>query len=194
MSKLTLAVSILASCILFSCGAKENKEPSNSTLITQSENGTNKDGDSPSNSKLDKNNSVKSATEAPELNATPDKYDPAKDAAEVPAGPLTEIKFEEYKHDFGVMDEGDAVTHYFKFTNTGSEPLILEKCKGSCGCTVPECPKVPIAPGATGKIEVKFNSKGKKNQQTKKVTVTANTDPAQTILTIMANVTPAVTQ
>ena len=175
MSKLTLAVSILASCILFSCGAKENKESSNSKLITQSENGTNKDGDSPSN-------------------ATKDKYDPAKDAALGAAGPLTEIKFEEYKHDFGVMDEGDAVTHYFKFTNTGSEPLILENCKGSCGCTVPQCPKVPIAPGATGEIEVKFNSKGKKNLTEKKVTVTANTDPAETILTIMANVTPAVTQ
>ena len=175
MSKLTLAVSILASCILFSCGDKENKESSNSNPITKSEEGEKVDDGTPSNANLD-------------------KFDLAKDAAEVPAGPLTEIKFEEYKHDFGVMDEGDAVTHYFKFTNTGSEPLILENCKGSCGCTVPQCPKVPIAPGATGEIEVKFNSKGKKNLTEKKVTVTANTDPAQTILTIMANVTPAVTQ
>ena len=175
MSKLTLAVSILASCILFSCGDKENKESSNSKPITKSEEGKKVDDGTPSN-------------------ATKDKYDPAKDAALGAAGPLTEIKFEEYKHDFGVMDEGDAVTHYFKFTNTGSEPLILENCKGSCGCTVPKWPKVPIAPGATGEIEVKFNSKGKKNLTEKKVTVTANTDPAQTILTIMANVTPAVTQ
>ena len=38
---------------------------------------------------------------------------------------------------------------------------------------------------------MKFNSKGKKNKQTKKVTVTANTDPGQTILTINAQVTPA---
>ena len=183
MSKLTLAVSILASCILFSCGDKENNESSNSKPITKSEEGEKVDDGTPSNAKL-----------GTPSNATKDKYDPAKDAALGAAGPLTEIKFEEYKHDFGVMDEGDAVTHYFKFTNTGSEPLILENCKGSCGCTVPQCPKVPIAPGATGEIEVKFNSKGKKNQQTKKVTVTANTDPAQTILTIMANVTPAVTQ
>ncbi|HHZ96739.1 MAG TPA: DUF1573 domain-containing protein, partial [Flavobacteriales bacterium] len=73
-----------------------------------------------------------------------------------------------------------------------AEPLILDKCKGSCGCTVPQCPKEPIAPGATGSIEVKFNSKGKKNKQTKKITVTANTDPAQTILTITADVTPAI--
>ena len=79
----------------------------------------------------------------------------------------------------------------FKFTNTGSEPLLLDKCKGSCGCTVPQCPKEPIAPGAAGEIEVKFNSKGKKNNQTKTVTINANTDPGQTILKIKAFVNPA---
>ena len=85
-------------------------------------------------------------------------------------------------------------THVFSFTNTGSEPLLLEKCKGSCGCTVPQCPKTPIAPGAQGEIEVKFNSKGKKNNQTKTVTINANTDPAQTILKIKAFVNPAETK
>ena len=51
-------------------------------------------------------------------------------------------------------------------------------------------PKEPIAPGASGEIEVKFNSKGKKNNQTKTVTINANTDPGQTILKIKAFVTP----
>ena len=92
------------------------------------------------------------------------------------------------------LDEGDAVTHIFSFTNTGSEPLILDKCKGSCGCTVPQCPKEPIPPGASGEIEVKFNSKGKKNNQTKTVTINANTDPGQTILKIKAFVNPAETK
>lgn len=168
MSKLTLAVSIIASCILFSCASEAT--PKSKPIQTQDE---------------------KTEAGDPPVNAKPGEFDPAKNAAEVPAGPLTGISFNEYAHDFGVMDEGDAVTHYFEFTNTGAEPLILDKCKGSCGCTVPQCPKDPIAPGATGKIEVKFNSKGKKNKQTKKVTVTANTDPAQTILTITADVTPA---
>lgn len=166
MSKLTLAVTILASSILFSCGSGE---ASNSKPIQEE----------------------KTEVPPPPENAKPNNFDPAKNAAQAPAGPLTGIAFNEYAHDFGVMDEGDEVTYYFEFTNTGAEPLILDKCKGSCGCTVPQCPKQPIAPGATGKIEVKFNSKGKKNKQTKKITVTANTDPAQTILTITANVTPA---
>lgn len=105
--------------------------------------------------------------------------------------PPTGISFNEREWDFGVINEGDVVEHTFKFTNTGSEPLILESCKGSCGCTVPECPKAPIAPGGSGEIKVVFNSQGKKNTQSKKVTVTANTQPLQTTLTIKAQVTPA---
>jgi hypothetical protein len=123
--------------------------------------------------------------------AAPDRaMDPARAEAAAPAGPTTTMTFTEYEHDFGTLNEGDEVTHVFEFTNTGSEPLLLSNCKGSCGCTVPKCPKEPIAPGASGSIEVKFNSKGKKNAQTKRVTIDANTDPAQTILTISANVTP----
>lgn len=133
-------------------------------------------------------------------NSEPRAYDPLKDQkkgqgeARVPGSseslPATVITFEEIEHDFGTIDEGDRVEHIFEFTNTGSEPLVLEKCKGSCGCTVPECPKEPIMPGESGKIDVVFNSKGKKNSQTKRVTVTANTAPVQTTLTIKAFVTP----
>ena len=124
------------------------------------------------------------------------KMDPARDAAKpeaaAPAGPTTSITYAENSWDFGTIDEGDVVTHVFKFTNTGENPLILEDCKGSCGCTVPTCPKEPIQPGGEGEIKVVFNSRGKKNKQTKRVTITANTAPeAQTVLTISANVTPA---
>jgi len=119
-------------------------------------------------------------------------FDPAANTATAPAGPSTTISFASYEHDFGNMAAGESVTHFFEFTNTGSEPLVIDNCKGSCGCTVPQCPKQPIQPGEKGQIEVKFNSKGKKNQQTKKVTINANTDPAQTFLTIKAFVEPEV--
>ena len=76
----------------------------------------------------------------------------------------------------------------FKFKNTGSEPLVISDAKGSCGCTVPDWPREPIAPGASGEIKVEFDSKGKGSEdgskQTKKVTVTANTNPTQSYLTI----------
>ena len=134
------------------------------------------------------NNETVTETAAPEA-----QMDPAAEAAEAPveAGPSTSMTFAENAWDFGTIDEGDAVTHIFTFTNTGDNPLIIDRCKGSCGCTVPQCPKEPIAPGEVGEIEVKFNSKGKKNKQTKTVTINANTVPEQTRITISANVTPA---
>ncbi len=98
----------------------------------------------------------------------------------------TSIQFEKTEHDFGKIKQGDEAEYKFKFTNTGKEPLIIENAQGSCGCTVPSYPKEPVAPGASGEILVKFNSAGKSNAQQKTVTLTANTEPIQTVLTIKA--------
>jgi hypothetical protein len=105
-----------------------------------------------------------------------------------PAGPTTAIAFEHMDFDFGSVKEGEKVKHTYKFKNTGSEPLIISSAKGSCGCTVPKWPSEPIAPGASGQIDVEFDSKGKPGKQTKRVTVNANTVPAQTFLNISGNV------
>ena len=106
----------------------------------------------------------------------------------VPVGPLTSITFEEDTYDFGEVMEGEKVVHVYKFKNTGKEPLVISNAKGSCGCTVPEWPREPIPVGGSGEIKVQFDSKGKGKvgggAQAKKVTVTANTDPANTMLNI----------
>jgi len=54
----------------------------------------------------------------------------------------------------------------------------------SCGCTVPSYPKTPIAPGATGEIVVRYDSKGKVGQQSPVITIVANTNPRQTRLSL----------
>lgn len=102
--------------------------------------------------------------------------------------PKTTIKFDNYEHDFGSIKQDTDNRYVFKFKNTGSEPLVIENAKGSCGCTVPEYPKEPIAPGASGEIGVLYKPGKQKNKQSKKITITANTDPVQTILTINADV------
>lgn len=115
-----------------------------------------------------------------------------KDAAPVPAGPTTTIKFDDTTYDFGAITDGDKVRHTFKFTNTGNEPLIISNCKGSCGCTVPQCPKNPIAPGGNGEITVEYNSRNKSKGEVagkpdqKFINVIANTEPSSTRLTIKA--------
>lgn len=101
-----------------------------------------------------------------------------------PTGPTTTIKYEEETYDFGTCNEGDRVAHAFKFKNTGSEPLLITNAKGSCGCTVPTWPKEPIPPGGTGELKVEFNSAGKPGNQSKRVTVTANTVPTETFVEI----------
>jgi len=64
-------------------------------------------------------------------------------------------------HDFGTIKEADGpVTHIFKFKNEGEAPLVITRATASCGCTQPEFPKEPVAPGKTGEIKVTFNPSG----------------------------------
>lgn len=100
------------------------------------------------------------------------------------------FSFEKESHDFGVIKEGEVAKTDFTFTNTGKTPLIITNASGSCGCTVPQWPREPIAPGESGTIHVEFNSQGKPGNQTKQVTLTANTVPNKKILRISAQVTP----
>jgi hypothetical protein len=121
------------------------------------------------------------------VNPTNTNADPASNKNN-PATGTTKIAFNEEKFDFGNVKEGDKVTHMFKFKNIGDKPLIITDAKGSCGCTVPEYPRNPIAPGESGEIKVEFNSKDKPGKQTKFVTLNANTEPSEMRLTINANV------
>lgn len=98
------------------------------------------------------------------------------------------IEFEEEVFDFGDIVEGDVVEHVFAFKNTGNSPLTISKATGSCGCTVPDWPREPIAPGQSGEIKVKFNSKGKEGEQDKRVTIQANTIPNNTEIRIVGAV------
>ncbi|GGE11744.1 DUF1573 domain-containing protein [Psychroflexus salis] len=101
------------------------------------------------------------------------------------------MDFEVKEHDFGNVEEGDVVEHVFKFTNNGDAPLIITDAKASCGCTVPSYPKnEPIAAGESGEMTVKFNTRGKPNQQMKQVRITANTESGRESIRIKAFVNP----
>lgn len=102
----------------------------------------------------------------------------------------TSIEYVETTHDFGNVKYPGEYLYTFKFKNTGNLPLIIESATASCGCTVPNKPEDPILPGEVGEMDVIFRPKeGQQGQPvTKKVTVTANTDPQQSYLEISANV------
>ena len=96
-----------------------------------------------------------------------------------------EITFEEEEYDFGTIQKGENVEHVFKFTNTGRAPLVITNATSSCGCTVPDAPKEPIAPGETAEMTVKYNGSGN-GQVTKTVTVSANTEKGKEQVKIKA--------
>jgi len=129
-----------------------------------------------------------SPTTTPTPSSTPASKPAATQTAAVPTGPTTTMDFEEMSFDFGEIDEGERVQHTYAFKNTGKEPLVISNAKGTCGCTVPQWPKDPIAPGEEGEILVEFNSKGKSGPQTKRVILTANTNPQTTNLEIKGKV------
>jgi hypothetical protein len=100
---------------------------------------------------------------------------------------VTTLSFNRLDHDFGkVIEDTDNFTE-FMVTNTGDKPLIISNVKASCGCTTPEKPEGPIAPGKSDKIKVKFHpNPGQLNEIQKTVTITANTDPVISTVTIKA--------
>lgn len=93
-----------------------------------------------------------------------------------------EIEFEKDTHDYGTIKQNANGVYEFKFKNTGTQPLMISNAKGSCGCTVPEWPREPIAPGESGVIKVKYDTK-RVGPFSKSVTLQSNAvnDPAKTI-------------
>lgn len=114
----------------------------------------------------------------PKPKPAPPKPAPIKNTAPKLPKPTTsqiaKIAFDKTVHEFGEIDEGDKVTHSFKFVNSGTAPLIIEDVSVSCGCTIPSYPIMPVEPGATANIGVVFNSKGKFGTQKPSITVKTN--------------------
>ena len=92
-------------------------------------------------------------------------------AQEVVNGPV--ISLDKATHDYGTITQSGNGACEFTVTNSGTEPLIISRCKGSCGCTVPKCDKDPIMPGATSAISVKYDTK-RIGPINKSVTITSN--------------------
>ena len=86
-----------------------------------------------------------------------------------------QIKVMEDKYDFGTIKQGDIVDHVFKFKNVGNKPLIISNIGVSCGCTVPDWSKEPVAPGKMG-------------AQTKVLTIESNSAAGASTATLTGNV------
>ncbi|HEV8514692.1 MAG TPA: DUF1573 domain-containing protein [Cyclobacteriaceae bacterium] len=111
-------------------------------------------------------------------------------AEEKPTGPLPVIEFGTTEHDFGTVAEGQKVSYTYTVKNTGAAPLLIQNAQPSCGCTVPDWTKTPIAVGGTGFVKAEFDTHGKAGIQNKTITVTSNSWPRTTVIKFKAMVTP----
>lgn len=104
------------------------------------------------------------------------------------AGSLPAMVFEQTKHDFGMMIQGEKLSYTFKFTNQGGSDLIISDVSVTCGCTAPSFSKAPVKPGGQGTIEIIFNSAGKSGTQIKPIKVLTNAQPNTIELEVTAEV------
>jgi hypothetical protein len=112
----------------------------------------------------------------------------APPAAQVSDARMT---FERPSHDFGVVWDHRPVETTFAFTNTGTEPLVIQDIRSTCGCTVPDLEKTEYAPGESGEVTVIFNPANRKGQNNRTITITTN-DSSQRVhsLDVSAMVKP----
>ncbi len=152
--------STILSAILVSCGGGKPAETTETTPST-------------TNAEIS-NEQISNPATADNPNAVPSEF--------------AVISFKNTEHNFGDILENQKVETTYEFTNTGKVDLLINDCRASCGCTVPEWPKTPIKPGEKGKIKVVFDSAGKSGLNTKVVTVVANIKENTVELKFTANV------
>ena len=89
---------------------------------------------------------------------------------------LTRIEWIDSAKNLGKITQGQKLQIAFRFRNSGSNPLVIQAVNPSCGCTVADFPKEPIAPGKEAEITGAFDSNGRSGLQHKELTVIANTE------------------
>ncbi|MHC4764910.1 MAG: DUF1573 domain-containing protein [Planctomycetota bacterium] len=119
--------------------------------------------------------------------------EPARVAAPpaLPAADGPRITFEKTVHQFGSITDTKSHTATFRFTNTGTETLVISDVKAGCSCTVPTLRRRELLPGEQDTIDVTFNPRGRPGPMDESVTVVSNSKPEPTVkLTINALVEP----
>lgn len=106
------------------------------------------------------------------------------------AEPKGKISFEIPRYEFGQIEQGEKVTYKFEFVNTGNAPVIISNVQATCGCTVPQWSREPVAPGQKGIVSATFNSSGKMGRQVKPITIFSNAENQQERIYLIGSVVP----
>lgn len=99
------------------------------------------------------------------------------------------IEFESLDVDFGTIEYDSDPIRKVRFTNVGTEPLVIESARASCGCTVPTFKREPIAPGESSEMEVRYDTK-RVGRISKTVTVKTNDEIGEYRLQVIGDILP----
>lgn len=103
---------------------------------------------------------------------------------------VAEFSFDKKVKNYGVIEEGDTLSGYFVFTNTGKAPLLITSYDVACHCTEARYPSTPTLPQESDTLFFTFNSLGKSYQQDRKIILSANTKREITTIRFKVYVNP----
>ncbi|MCU7496358.1 MAG: DUF1573 domain-containing protein [Ignavibacteria bacterium] len=97
-------------------------------------------------------------------------------------GPVLQLS--EFKHDFGVMEEGKIADWKVDFKNAGNSELEIRDIKTSCGCTAATVSGRRLKPGEAVSLRIEFDSTSKQGKLSRTVTLYTNDykQPEQTLV------------
>lgn len=106
------------------------------------------------------------------------------------AGQGPSISFDKMLYDYGKIRYGETVTEELPVTNTGDEPLIIERVQSACGCTKVSKASTEIPPGGTSKITVTFETAGLRAGKKDQAVIVHSNDPKRPVvkLTVQAEI------
>ena len=98
------------------------------------------------------------------------------------------IKFSKLNFNFGTIEKGEIISRYITFKNDGKRDLVISNVKSSCGCTIADWSKNPIAPNHSDSILLVLNTSSLNGKIMKTVTLTSNSKPNTKVITINAQI------
>ncbi len=109
-------------------------------------------------------------------------------ASQEKKGPQLKWELERYDYGTVTVDNMPETRIDIKFTNDGTEPLILSNVRACCGTRVIEWPRQPVMPGQQGVIKIEFRLSPVPQRISRTVTASTNADPNTSIFRIVGEV------